>query len=173
MKHVLLVIAAVYISQPLRCLGAPEAIEKVFADGVLADLFTRETGHPGSDEFFGIYPMHAKGEQLYLGIGTSLPAKFDGAAIAAYTEGSATPIFLSTLNEQGIMDLSSHGDNLISPGADPCCGDLFNDSGQPGNYSSEWDWGNSYFIDTTLNSVTKHRNLPNVVHGWGAWYDGI
>jgi len=173
MRPVFLVIAAVYICLPLRCLGALEEIEKVFSEGVLGDFFTSETGNPSGDEFFGIYPMLAKGGRLYLGIGTSLPAKFDGAAIAAYTEGSATPTLLSTLNEQGIMDFSSHGGNLLSPGADPCCGDLFNDSGQPGNYSSEWDWGNSYFIDTTLNSVTKHRNLPNVVHGWGSWYDEI
>lgn len=170
-RTVLLIIVVMYFSQPLLCKGAPAEIEKVFADGVLGNFFTGETGYPGDDEFFGIYPMHVKGGQLYLGIGTSLPAKFDGAAIAAYTEGSAAPTLLSTLNEQGIMNLSSHGDNLISPGADPCCGDLLNDSGQPGNYSSEWDWGNSYFIDTTLDTVTKHRNLPNVVHGWGSWYD--
>ena len=172
-RTVLLIIVAMYFSQPLLCKGAPAEIEKVFAEGVLGNFFTGETGYPSDDEFFGIYPMHVKGGQLYLGIGTSLPAKFDGAAIAAYTEGSATPTLLSILNEQGIMNLSSHGDNLISPGADPCCGDLFNDSGQSGNYSSEWDWGNSYFIDTTLNTVTKHRNLPNVVHGWGSWYDEV
>jgi hypothetical protein len=172
-RTAILVVVTVCINLPLLCIGAPVEIEKVFADGVLGDFFTNEAGYPSSDEFFGINPMHVKGGQLYLGIGASFPAKYDGAAIAAYTEGSAAPTLLSSLHEQGIMDLSSHGNNLVSPGADPCCGDLLNDSGQPGNYSSEWDWGNTYFIDTTVNIVTKRRNLPNVVHGWGSWYDEI
>ena len=172
-RTVILVVVTVCISLPLCCIGAPVEIEKVFADGALGGFFTNETEYSSSDEFFGINPMHVKEGQLYLGIGTSLPAKYDGAVIATYTEGSTAPTLLSSLNEQGIMDLSSHGNNLISLGADPCCGDLFNDSGQPGSYSSEWDWGNAYFIDTVINAVTKRRNLPNVIHGWGSWYDEI
>lgn len=170
-RTVILIMAAMFVSLPLPCIGAPAEIEKVFADGVLGDFFTNETGYSSGDEFFGINPMQVKEGLLYIGIGTAFPAQFDGAAIATYAEGSAAPTLLSSLNEQGIMDLSSHGNNLISPGTDPCCGDLHNDTDQPGLYSSEWDWGNAYFIDTTINVVTKRRNLPNVVHGWGSWYD--
>ena len=66
-RTVLLIIVAMYFSQPLLCKGAPAEIEKVFTDGVLGNFFTGEAGYPGDDEFFGIYPMHVKGGQLYLG----------------------------------------------------------------------------------------------------------
>ena len=45
------------------------------------------------------------------------------------------------------------------PGPDPT------DPAEPGG--SQWDWGNTYVYTPTLGTMTKHRNLPDVIHTWG------
>ena len=70
------------------------------------------------------------------------------------------------------MTLVSAGKNtIVSPGTDPCCGDVRNDKNEAGAYDHEWDWGNSYVLNSLSNSIVKNRNLPYMIHGWGAWFD--
>ena len=156
----------------------PEAVlSKVFKDTELSDSYKEATNHDasyryGEVNYFGIYPMKAVGSTLYLGLG-GLPAGADGAALAKYNEGDASLTYLQSIKEQGVMAFAAYGDGIAVPGADPCCGDLLNDEGESGHFNSEWDWGNFYYIDANGQTVVKHRNLPNTVHGWGAWYNPV
>jgi len=151
-------------------------IEKLFNDDELANSYETATGYStdflyNNVNYFGIYPIVAKGNTLYLGLGRSLPAATNSAAIATYKEGENSLTYLQSINEQGIMAFSKYGNNIAIPGADPCCGDILNDNNESGKYNSEWDWGNFYTIDTGTKNVIKNRNLPNIVHGWGTWFD--
>ncbi len=151
-------------------------LEKLFSEKELANSYESATGYNANFQYndvnyFGIYPMVASGNTLYLGLGSSLPAATDGAALAIYTEGSNSLTYLKSIHEQGIMALTKYGKGIAIPGADPCCGDVLNDNGESGRYTSEWDWGNFYYINSENKNVIKHRNLPNVVHGWGSWDD--
>lgn len=160
----------VYISTPAR----PPQLKQLLGNSEISESFITATNHDieGSD-YFGVNPMIAKGNTLYFGVGKGLPAGQDGAILAKYTDGDISMTVLKTLNEQGVMTLSDYGKNGIAvPGVDPCCGDLLNDDDKkPGRYNHQWDWGNFYVLNTNSESITKHRNLPNVIHGWGSWYD--
>jgi hypothetical protein len=136
----------------------------------LATAYIRITGYPTNDPYFGIYPMLAKGEDIFLGVGTGLPAANDGSAIFSFRPGVGLKPIVS-LHEQGIMSLVDAGDYIFSPGVDPCCGDDKNDSGEYGPYNSEWDWGNAYFLQVGSLLTVKTRNIPNSFHGWGGWYE--
>ncbi len=148
-----------------------QKLVKLLDDGELLSTYKDETNHTTDKDYFGIYPMIASGSTLYLGLGSGLPAGKDGALLAKYTEGDSSLTMLKSINEQGIMSFSPFADGISVPGVDPCCGDLHDDNDNPGRYNDEWDWGNFYTINTNNQSVIKHRNLPNVVHGWGSWYD--
>lgn len=150
-------------------------LTKVFEDTSLSSSYKLATNYDADYvydgvNYFGIYPMAAIGNTLYLGLG-GLPAGANGAALAKYNEGDTSLTYLESLNEQGVLAFAQYADGIAVPGADPCCGDLLNEDGDSGYYNSEWDWGNFYYVDTNDQTVIKHRNLPNMVHGWGNWYD--
>lgn len=117
--------------------------------------FNDLTGFPPDPDGFGAYAIQPIGATLYLGFGANRPAWSDGAAIAAVDGDGFRSV--TSLDEQGLLDLAAVGNTLLVPGVDPCCGDT-------------WDFGNFYTIDPTA-GVTKWRNLPNVIHGWGTWVD--
>lgn len=146
-------------------------LEKLLNDGELLSTYKTETNHTPTKDYFGIYPMLASGNTLYLGLGSGLPAGTNGALIAKFTEGDSSLTTLQPINEQGIMSFAPYAGGISVPGADPCCGDLHDDNGNAGRYNDEWDWGNFYTINTNTQNLIKHRNLPNVIHGWGSWYD--
>ncbi len=151
-------------------------LEKLFSENELANSYKSATGYSADFlyndvNYFGIYPMVASGNRLYLGLGRSIPAATDGAALATYAEGDNSLTYLKYIPEQGIMTFTKYNNAIAVPGADPCCGDVLDDDGNSGRYNNEWDWGNFYSISTQNQTVTKHRNLPNVVHGWGSWFD--
>lgn len=149
----------------------PLKLQKLLNDGELQRLYKLATNQKVDKNYFGINPMITKGNTLYLGIGSGLPAGLDGALLAIFKEGDSSLTALKSVNEQGVMTLAEYGDYIAVPGADPCCGDILNSSGHSGKYGNQWDWGNFYTINTTNHKVNKVRNLPNVVHGWGSWFD--
>lgn len=151
-------------------------VVSIFTDDTsISNSFTSSSGYPvnytyNGVNYFGIHPMLAIGNRIYLGLG-GLPAHLDGAVIASYEEGDSSLTTYESIHEQGIMDFSLYKNGISIPGADPCCGDIMNENGEPGPYNSQWDWGNFYYLDNSDSSLSKHRNLPNTVHGWGSWYD--
>ena len=150
-------------------------LSKVFEENMLSSSYKVATNYDADYvydgvNYFGIYPMMAVGNTLYLGLG-GLPAGANGAALAKYIEGDVSLTYLQSINEQGVLAFAKYADGIAVPGADPCCGDLLNDNGESGPYNNEWDWGNFYYISTKDQTVVKHRNLSNMVHGWGSWYD--
>lgn len=117
--------------------------------------YQQNSGFPPDDLLFGAYAVAPIGDQLYLGFGTARPAEFDGALLAA-TDGT-TITAVSQLTEQGFIDMQAVDGTLYIPGADPCCGD-------------GWELGN-FYVKSPGQLITKHRNLPNVIHAWGVWFD--
>ncbi len=127
------------------------------------DWYEIETGYPTSVTvitstiYFGAYALEPAGSTLYLGFGSGRPADIDGALLASTDGVAVTAIYSPT--EQGFIDMTVQGDSIIIPGADPCCGD-------------DWTFGNSYVYTPSVPTVDKHRNLPNILHSWGVWFDG-
>jgi hypothetical protein len=120
-----------------------------------ARWYREVTGHRPNTNDFGIYAIAPLSGALYLGFGTGLPADRDGALLARYQGSRVAAVY--PLSEQGVMDMVVSADTLYIAGVDPCCPD-------------GWAWGNTYVLDPPA-PVTKHRNLPRVIHTWGLWFD--
>ncbi len=124
-----------------------------------AQWFEDNTGYEPDDSYFGDYKILPWDEALYLGFGKARPAEFNGALFARYQSGALTALYQPT--EQGFIDMTPDIARPVIhiPGADPT------DPAESGG--SQWDWGNTYVYTPTTGIMTKHRNLPNVIHAWG------
>ena len=139
---------------------APKAVNNVSLLPLtdLADYsqwFQQQTGYAPDAAYFGAYALAPISDTLYVGFGAARPAEFDGALLAQSDGVTVTAV--STLSEQGFIDMTIVSDTLVIPGADPCCGD-------------GWELGNTY-VYTSAPILTKYRNLPDVIHSWGLWLD--
>ena len=147
-------------------------IEKLLPDGEMLQTYkaflSDENIHK---DYFGVYPMLGKDSTLFLWINGWLPAGEGNWAIATYSWEDQSIDYIYKLNDNGSMTFSDMWDGIGIPWVDPCCGDLLSDTWESWRYNHEWDWWNFYFLNTSNLSVTKHRNLANVFHGWWAWYD--
>lgn len=119
--------------------------------------YQQQTGYAPDSIYFGVYSAVPVADRLYLGFGTGRPAEYDGALLAV-TDG-ATITAVSPLTEQGFIDMQAMAGTVYIPGADPCCSD-------------GWELGN-FYVKAPSQPITKHRNLPNVIHAWGVWIDEV
>lgn len=119
-----------------------------------------QTGYAPDETYFGAYAFHAISDTLYIGFGAARPAESNGSLLASSDGVTVTAAYQPT--EQGFIDMASTANTLLIPGPDPT------DAALPGGHP--WDWGNFYTF-TPPAAVVKHRNLPDVIHAWGTWYD--
>ena len=121
--------------------------------------FTDHTGNGLSDHFaaYAVAPLEGT---LYVGFGAARPGENDGSLLASSDGITITAVYTPT--EQGFIDMDVVGDTLFFPGPDPT--DVV---AKPAN---QWDWGN-FYVYTPPAAVIKHRNLPDVIHAWGEWFD--
>ncbi len=117
--------------------------------------FAEHTGSSVNPDAFGAFTMQPLADILYLGFGADLPARRDGALLAAFDDQGLRAI--APLDEQGMLDMTVADQTLLIPGVDPCCPD-------------GWESGN-FYLYRPATGLIKLRNLPNVLHGWGVWYD--
>lgn len=123
-----------------------------------AAWYQAQLGVTPNPRYFGAYALRAVDSTLYIGFGTARPAEDgDPGGLLAGTDG-VTLSPLLTLTEEGFIDIEPAGSVLAIPGPDPT---------DPG-----WAWGNFYQYTTPDGPGIKYRNLPNVIHSWGAWWDG-
>ncbi len=122
--------------------------------------FEDNTGYAPDPSYFGAYKTLPWNDALYLGFGKARPAEFNGSLFARYQANTLTAIYQPS--EQGFIDmLPDIALPVIHiPGPDPT-----DPPASPGE--SQWDWGNTYVYTPTTDVITKHRNLPNVIHTWG------
>lgn len=143
----------------LRCATpvslAPPRLEELVPGFAYDAWFTDHTGFPVTSGAFGAYAIEPLAGTLYLGFGADRPALRDGALLAAFDDQGLRAI--APLDEQGMLDMTVGNGTLLIPGVDPCCPD-------------GWESGNFYLYRPTT-GLTKLRNLPNVLHSWGTWYD--
>jgi alkaline phosphatase len=142
-------------SMPARHEEETGALQELLPGFDYADWYQQTTGYTVHERYFGAYSLEPVGNELYLGYGTARPAEADGSLLAV-TNGSVITA-VSQLTEQGFIDMQAVENTLYIPGVDPCCGD-------------GWDFGN-FYIKSPGQPITKQRNLPNVVHTWGVWFD--
>ncbi|HSH05240.1 MAG TPA: hypothetical protein VLL52_22180 [Anaerolineae bacterium] len=115
------------------------------------------TSYTPHSTYFAPYTIKPLSNTLYIGFSSARPAEWDGGLFAQYTANNdLQPITI--VDEQGFVDLQPSPNNIYIPGVDPCCPD-------------GWDYGNTYVYTPTTNTFKKYRNLPNVLHSWGIWYD--
>lgn len=119
-----------------------------------AALFTAHTGQAASP-YFAAYAVLPVSETLYLGFGAGRPADIDGSLLT-FTDG-VTVTQAYSLSEQGFIGMIEVSGTLYIPGVDP-------------TYADGGDLGNVYTF-TLSGEPVKYRNLPNVLHTWGLWYD--
>lgn len=133
----------------------PLVLEELVPGFAYADWFEQHTGIAPDPAGFGAYRVQSAGSEVFIGLGATFPNRGDGALIASFdgTEIEA----IAALDEQGFADMTTAGDLLLVPGVDPCCGD-------------DWSLGNLYLYSATTGFI-KRRTIPNVVHGFGVWYD--
>jgi hypothetical protein len=117
--------------------------------------FTGHTGFTVNPGAFGAYAVQSVAGTLYLAYAGDRPALRDGALLAAFDDQGFRAI--APLTEQGMLDMTVAGETLLIPGVDPCCPD-------------GWESGNFYMYRPSTGLI-KLRNLPNVLHAWGTWYD--
>ena len=124
-----------------------------------AGWFEDNTGYQPDQSYFGNYALLPWNTDLYLGFGKARPGEFNGSLFAKFQNETLTAIYQPS--EQGFIDMTpDYAESIIHfPGPDPT------DPAQSGG--SQWDWGNTYVYTPTVSSITKHRNLPNVIHTWG------
>lgn len=120
-----------------------------------AHWFAEHTGVDPTLDDFGAYTMLPLSGTLYLGFGAGLPAAADGALLGAFDDDGVRAV--APLDEQGLLDMATGRGMLLIPGVDPCCPD-------------GWEAGNFYTYSAS-GGLTKRRNLPNVFHAFGVWYD--
>ena len=121
--------------------------------------FEANTGYPPDPGYFGDYALLPQNDTLYTGFGKARPAEYNGSLFAATNAITLTAIYQPS--EQGFIDMTPAITRPVIhiPGPDPT------DPAEPGG--SQWDWGNTYVYTPTTGVMTKHRNLPNVIHTWG------
>lgn len=124
-----------------------------------AAWFESNTGYEPDDGYFANYKILPWGDALYLGFGKARPAEFNGALFSKYHANTLTAIYQPS--EQGFIDMTPDVTRPVIhiPGVDPT------DPAEPGG--SQWDWGNTYVYTPIVGTMTKHRNLPDVIHTWG------
>ena len=124
-----------------------------------AAWFEENTGHEPNEHYFGNYKILSWDDALYLGFGTARPAESDGSLFARFQNAALSAIYQPS--EQGFIDMTKDTAQPVIhiPGPDPT------DPAEQGG--SQWDWGNTYVYTPTVGTMTKHRNLPNVIHTWG------
>ncbi len=124
-----------------------------------ATWFEDNTGYEPNEHYFGDYKILPWDDALYLGFGTARPGESNGSLFARFQNDALTAIYQPS--EQGFIDMTEDIALPVIhiPGPDPT------DPAEPGG--SQWDWGNTYVYTPTVGAVTKHRNLPNVIHTWG------
>jgi alkaline phosphatase len=105
--------------------------------------------------YFGAYKMEPVDDQLYIGFGTARPAE-TGGSLLAVSNGSVITAVVE-LDEEGFIDMQAVNGTLYIPGPDPTYGD-------------GWNLGN-FYVQAPGQPITKHRNLPDVIHTWGSWFD--
>ena len=121
--------------------------------------FEDNTGYTHDPAYFGDYAFLPADQTLDLGFGTARPAESSGSLFSKFEANTLTAIYQPS--EQGFIDMIHDiAEPVIHiPGPDPT------DPAEPGG--SQWDWGNTYVYTPTTQLMTKHRNLPNVIHTWG------
>ena len=134
----------------------PAELEELAPAFPYASWFAEHTGFDPVPDDFGAYAVLPVSDTLYLGFGAGLPAAADGALLGAFDDAGIRAV--APLDEQGMLDMATGGGMLLIPGVDPCCPD-------------GWEAGNFYTYAPSA-GLTKWRNLPNVFHAWGVWYDG-
>jgi len=124
-----------------------------------AAWFETNTGYKPDESYFADYKILPWNDALYLGFGKARPAEFSGSLFARFQSNVLTALYQPS--EQGFVDMTKDISlPLIHiPGPDPT------GAAEPGG--SQWDWGNTYVYTPTTGVMTKHRNLPNVIHTWG------
>jgi len=122
--------------------------------------FEDNTGYAPDPAYFGAYKTLPWEGVLFLGFGKARPAEFNGSLFARYQADTLTAIYQPS--EQGFIDMIRDISLPVIhiPGPDPT-----DPASEPGG--SQWDWGNTYVYTPTTDVITKHRNLPNVIHTWG------
>lgn len=97
-------------------------------------------------------------ENLQIGFSAGEPLRVNGGMLATWDGITFTTVY--SPSEQGLQDFHVDADSgkIYVSGSDPCCPD-------------GGDLGNMYVWDVAGASVTKHRNMPLVIHGLGAWLD--
>ncbi|MFZ5807993.1 MAG: hypothetical protein ACOY16_01810 [Chloroflexota bacterium] len=127
----------------------------------LKSWYEAQSGNHGNDQFFGAYVTLPVGANLYLGLGSDLPARDsgDGAYFAVYNGVNLTGI--AEPNEQGLHEMIYDGAVIHIAGTDP----------HPDDHTA----GNHY-IYPPGGPFIKYRDavygLKNVYHTWGLWKDG-
>jgi hypothetical protein len=122
--------------------------------------FEDNTGYAADPAYFASYAFLPDGQTLYLGFGKARPAEANGALFSKYENTTLTAIYQPS--EQGFIEMTHDiAEPVIHiPGPDPT-------DPAPPDGGSQWDWGNTYVYTPTTQLMTKHRNLPNVIHTWG------
>ena len=133
----------------------PAELEELVPGFAYDAWFTDHTGFTVNPGAFGAYTIQPMAGTLYLGFGADRPVLRDGALLAAFDDQGLRAI--APLDEQGILDMTVANETLLIPGVDPCCPD-------------GWESGNFYLYHPGTGLI-KRRNLPNVLHAWGTWYD--
>ncbi|MGB9640970.1 MAG: hypothetical protein ACPL4H_08655, partial [Anaerolineales bacterium] len=121
--------------------------------------YNTQSGHSGSQDYFGAYMTLGVGDTLYLALGSDLPANDpgDGSYFAKFKSGNLVGI--AKPDEQGLHEMIYDGSLIHIAGTDP----------DPDNHQA----GNHYTYNPSSNIFTKYRNttngLVNVYHTWGLW----
>ncbi len=123
-----------------------------------AGWFETNTGQETDPAYFASYAFLPWDETIYLGFGAARPAETNGSLFAHFQNRALSAVYQPS--EQGFIDMTPDWSQPLIhiPGPDPT------DPAEPGG--SQWDWGNTYVYDPTAETMTKHRNLPNVIHTW-------
>lgn len=134
-------------------------LQDLLPDCNYAAWFETNTGYEPDDGYFAGYAFLPWDGDLYLGFGKARPAEANGSLFARFRNRSLSAIYQPS--EQGFIDMTPDWSQPLIhiPGPDPT------DPAEPGG--SQWDWGNTYVFDPATDAMTKHRNLPNVIHTWG------
>ncbi len=118
-----------------------------------------QSGHHGSQDYFGAYMTLPVSDTLYLALGSDLPANDpgDGSYFASLNGSILTGI--AKPDEQGLHEMIYDGSLIHIAGTDP----------DPDDHTA----GNHYIYDPQTNQFTKYRDpthgLVDVYHTWGLW----
>jgi hypothetical protein len=157
----LLLLGPVAAGRPLT----PTNLAELLPGQDYAVWYQTQVGVAPNPTYFGAYALRAAGPTLYAGFGTARPGE-NGNSGGLLASVDGVPIALNsllTLTEEGFIDIEPAGSALYIPGPDP--------TDVVASPAHQWDWGNFYAYAPPGPGV-KYRNLPDVIHTWGAWWDG-